>query len=75
MRPITLWPFPKKEIAGLANQTKGMLSVEMSAGQMVEDIQLAVLGKVPVKHYGRMGGIIPSAEEIAEALENLLIKG
>lgn len=75
LRPITLWPFPKNEVASLANQTKGMLSVEMSAGQMVEDIQLAAQGKTTVKHYGRMGGIIPSAEEIAEALENLLIKG
>lgn len=75
LRPITLWPFPKKKIADLTEKTKGILSVEMSAGQMIEDIKLAVEGKIPVKHYGRMGGIIHSAEEIAKALENLLIKG
>ncbi len=75
LRPITLYPFPKKQIADLANQVKGMLSVEMSAGQMVEDIQLAVNGKVPVEHFGRFGGIIPSPDEIVNALEEKIIKG
>ncbi len=69
LRPITLFPFPKKEIAALAKQVKGILSVEMSAGQMVEDVLLAVEGKVPVRHFGRMGGIIPSPDEIVLALE------
>ncbi len=69
LRPITLFPFPSKRIAELAGQVKGMLSVEMSAGQMVEDIRLAVNGKVPVDHYGRMGGIIPSPEEIVNEIE------
>ncbi len=69
LRPITLYPFPKKEIAVMANQVKGILSVEMSAGQMVEDVMLAVNGKVPVKHFGRYGGIIPSPDEILIALE------
>jgi len=69
LRPITLYPFPTKRIAELADRVKGFLSVEMSAGQMVEDVLLAVNGKTTVKHYGRMGGIIPSAEEIVEAIE------
>ncbi len=69
LRPITLFPFPKKRLAELANQVKGMLSVEMSAGQMVEDVQLAVNGKIPVCHYGRMGGMIPSPGEILKVVE------
>ncbi len=69
LRPITLYPFPTKRIAELADRVKGFLSVEMSAGQMVEDVRLAVNGKTAVEHYGRMGGIIPSAEEIVEAIE------
>ena len=55
LRPITLFPFPSKRINELAGRVKGMLSVEMSAGQMVEDVLLAVNGKVPVKHFGRNG--------------------
>lgn len=67
LRPITLFPFPTKEIQSLVPQIKGILTVEMSAGQMVEDVRLAVNGKVPVEFYGRMGGIIPSPEEVYEA--------
>lgn len=74
LRPITLWPFPTKRLAELANQVKGMLTVEMNAGQMVEDVRLAVNGKVPVEHYGRMGGMIPSPDEVVEALKEKLIK-
>ncbi len=74
LRPITLYPFPKKPLFELAGQVKGMLSVEMSAGQMIEDILLAVEGKVKVEYYGRMGGIIPSPGEVADALENIFIK-
>ncbi|MDY6801868.1 MAG: 3-methyl-2-oxobutanoate dehydrogenase subunit VorB [Bacteroidota bacterium] len=69
LRPITLFPFPKKRLLELAGQVKGMISVEMSAGQMVEDVKLAVEHKIPVIHYGRMGGIIPSPGEIVEVLE------
>ncbi|MDA3779100.1 MAG: 3-methyl-2-oxobutanoate dehydrogenase subunit VorB [Bacteroidales bacterium] len=69
LRPITLFPFPKKRLAELANQVKGMLSVEMSAGQMVEDVRLSVNGKIPVDHYGRMGGMIPSPGEILSVVE------
>ena len=75
LRPITLYPFPKDIIYELADQVKGILSVEMSAGQMIEDILLAVKGKVPAEHYGRMGGIIHSPIEVAEVLEEKFIKG
>ncbi|MGM0567260.1 MAG: 3-methyl-2-oxobutanoate dehydrogenase subunit VorB [Bacteroidota bacterium] len=76
LRPITLWPYPKKEIARLIdNGVKGILSVEMSAGQMVEDVQLAANGRVPVAHFGRFGGMIPSPEEILENLEQKIIGG
>lgn len=75
LRPITLFPFPTQPIAELAKRVKGILSVEMSAGQMVEDVRLAVGDKVKVAHFGRMGGIIPSPPEIVEALESKLIGG
>ena len=75
LRPVTLFPFPNKRLGELANQVKGMLSVEMSAGQMVEDVRLAVNGKVPVGHYGRMGGIVPSSEEALEMLKQKVIGG
>ena len=74
LRPITLWPFPSDIIAELGKKVKGILSVEMSAGQMVEDVKLAVNGAVEVKHYGRFGGMIPSPDEVLEALENNFIK-
>ncbi len=69
LRPITLFPYPTKAIQAMLGQVKGILSVEMSAGQMVEDVRLAVNGKVPVEHYGRYGGIIPTPDEVVEALE------
>ncbi|MBI5220138.1 MAG: 3-methyl-2-oxobutanoate dehydrogenase subunit VorB [Bacteroidia bacterium] len=75
LRPITLYPFPSKQISGLAGKVKGILTVEMNAGQMVEDVKLAVMGKTPVAFHGRMGGMIPSPEEIVSALKNKLIGG
>ncbi|HNW98107.1 MAG TPA: 3-methyl-2-oxobutanoate dehydrogenase subunit VorB [Bacteroidales bacterium] len=75
LRPITLFPFPKKPIAELANKVKGMLTVEMNLGQMIEDVKLAVNGKVKVEHFGRTGGIIPSPEEVLKALEQKIIGG
>lgn len=75
LRPITLFPFPSEVLIDLAGKVKAILSVEMSAGQMIEDIRLFTQGKVPSEHYGRMGGIIPSPIEVAEALENKFIKG
>ena len=70
-RPITLWPFPEKEIGALARQVKGMLVVEINAGQMVYDVKLAAEARVPVEHYGRLGGIVPDPDEIVDALERL----
>jgi 2-oxoglutarate ferredoxin oxidoreductase subunit alpha len=75
LRPITLFPFPKIQVEGMAGQVKGMLAVELSAGQMVEDVRLAVNGKVKVEHYGRMGGMLPSPEEILHAMEDKFIGG
>ena len=73
LRPITLFPFPKQELFDLAGQVKGILSVELSTGQMVEDVRLSVEHKVPVEHFGRTGGIIHTPEEILEALEQKII--
>jgi 2-oxoglutarate ferredoxin oxidoreductase subunit alpha len=67
LRPITLYPYPYEIISELANQVKGVLAVELSTGQMVEDVRLAVNGKVPVEHYGRFGGMIHSPVEVLEA--------
>ena len=75
LRPITLFPFPAKRINELADKVKGMLSVEMSAGQMVEDVLLSVNGKVPVYHFGRMGGIVTTPEEVVESLKSKFIGG
>lgn len=74
LRPITLWPFPTKEIAKLADRAKGFLVAELNAGQMIEDVRLAVNGKVPVEHYGRMGGMLFSPDEILQALKEKVIK-
>jgi 2-oxoglutarate ferredoxin oxidoreductase subunit alpha len=75
LRPITLFPFPTKKIGELAGKVRGMLSVEMSAGQMVEDVLLAVNGKIPVYHFGRMGGIVTTPEEVVESLKSKFIGG
>lgn len=74
LRPITLWPFPYKEIAQVADGVKGILVPELSAGQMIEDVRLAVECKVPVEHFGRMGGNVPTPEEVLNALKDKLIK-
>ncbi len=71
MRPISLWPFPEKHISELAEQGKKFLVVELSNGQMVDDVKLAVNGRQPVHFYNRMGGIVPSPEEIIEFVEKL----
>lgn len=70
-RPITLWPFPKQQLREIAQRVKGFLVVEINAGQMIFDVKLAVEGKVPVEHYGRLGGIVPNPDEIIEALKKL----
>ncbi len=74
LRPITLFPFPEQQLFELAGQVKGILSVELSTGQMVDDVRLAIKHKVPVEHFGRTGGIIHTPEEVLEALEQKIIK-
>ncbi|MBQ7423371.1 MAG: 3-methyl-2-oxobutanoate dehydrogenase subunit beta, partial [Prevotella sp.] len=72
-RPITLWPFPSKQIAEMARGKKGVLVAEINAGQMVEDVRLAINGEVPVEYFGRLGGIVPEPEEIVNALKEKLL--
>lgn len=67
LRPITLWPFPTDAIAALGQKVKGILTVELNAGQMIEDVRLAVNGSTPVYHFGRMGGIVPNPGEVINA--------
>ncbi|MFH1847824.1 MAG: 3-methyl-2-oxobutanoate dehydrogenase subunit VorB [Candidatus Omnitrophota bacterium] len=71
LRPITLWPFPYKQIEQLAEKVGHLFVVEMSAGQMVEDVRLAACGKANVRFYGRTGGGVPTQEEI----ESILYEG
>jgi len=71
LRPITLWPFPSERIAELAEQVQGILTVEMNAGQMVEDVRLAVEARCPVRFYGRTGGVVPLPDDILPELEKL----
>lgn len=72
IRPITLWPFPVQPFHNLPDSCKQILTVEMSCGQMVDDVQLAVNGKIPVSFYGRSGGIIPVPEEIVQQVKTIL---
>ena len=73
-RPITLWPFPSKEIAAAAKGKKGILVSEINAGQMIQDVQLEVNGALPVEHFGRLGGIVPDPEEIVNVLKDKLMR-
>ena len=74
LRPITLWPFPKEIISSYADKVKGMISVELNAGQMIEDVRLAVNGRVKVEHFGRLGGIVPTPDEVLDAIKQKLIQ-
>jgi 2-oxoglutarate/2-oxoacid ferredoxin oxidoreductase subunit alpha len=74
-RPITLWPFPEKAIHELADRVKGMMAVEMSMGQMVYDVRLAVNGKKPVYFLGTAGGVVPTPKEIVQKLNDSVAKG
>lgn len=67
-RPITLWPFPSAALAEIANGKRGVLVAEINAGQMIEDVKLAINGEEPVAHFGRLGGIVPEPEEMIEAI-------
>jgi 2-oxoglutarate ferredoxin oxidoreductase subunit alpha len=70
-RPVSLWPFPAEPLAELSERVRGILVVELSAGQMVEDVRLAVEGRCPVAFHGRTGGMVPSPDEVMVALRHL----
>ncbi len=70
-RPITLWPFPEKQISALSERVKAFLSVEMSMGQMVDDVKLAIECRRPVEFFGRTGGIIPTPDEVLEEIKRM----
>ena len=72
-RPITLWPFPEKQIAEAAHGKRGVLVAEINAGQMIQDVRLSVNGEEPVEHFGRLGGIVPEPEEIVKAIKDKLL--
>lgn len=73
-RPITLWPYPVKGLDPLLNKVKKVLDFELNAGQMIEDVELVNRGRVPVKFFGRMGGMIPSPDDVAEYFRNEVAK-
>jgi pyruvate/2-oxoacid:ferredoxin oxidoreductase alpha subunit len=75
LRPITLFPFPKKHLQKLGKTARVFLTVEMSLGQMVEDVRLALNGARPVEFLGRVGGNVPSHQEVLEAVQQLAIHG
>ncbi|MCM1449429.1 MAG: 3-methyl-2-oxobutanoate dehydrogenase subunit VorB [Clostridiales bacterium] len=74
IRPITLWPFPSEAIASVASKVKGILVVELNAGQMIEDVRLAVSRELPVFHFGRLGGIVPNPLEVLNAFKSHFIQ-
>lgn len=75
LRPITLWPFPTAAISGLCAGAKAFLAVELSTGQMVEDVRLAVEGRRPVHFYGRCGGMVPGGDELLAEFRRVLSGG
>ena len=72
-RPITLWPFPEEQLRHLASRLNGILVTEMNAGQMIYDVRLAVEGQTPIKHFGRIGGVVPTPDEIILSLKQQFI--
>ena len=74
IRPITLWPFPFVQISRAAEEPRIFLTVEMSNGQMVEDVKLAVVGKAPVLFYGRAGGGVPMVDDVLSQIRQLTLK-
>jgi 2-oxoglutarate ferredoxin oxidoreductase subunit alpha len=72
LRPITLYPFPYEAVRVLADRARGILVVEMNAGQMVEDVRLGAGGRTQVQFYGRMGGIVPSPDEVVGGLNRIV---
>lgn len=71
IRPITLWPFPHKAFDKITDKTKGILTVEMSTGQMIDDVKIAIAGRKPVHFYGRTGGMIPNPNDIANEIKKI----
>lgn len=71
IRPITLWPFPDNAFEEINDKTKGVLTVEMSTGQMIDDVKIAVNGKKPVHFYGRTGGMVPTPDAIVEEIKKI----
>ncbi len=74
-RPITLWPFPAAALRGAAAGARAVMAVELSAGQMVEDVRLAIEGATRVHHHGRMGGMVPSPDGVVGAVHRVLAAG
>ena len=73
-RPTTLWPYPTDALRELSTRVRGMLVVELSTGQMVEDVRLATAGRCPVDFHGRAGGVLPSADEVLDQIAKLSTK-
>ena len=74
IRPITLWPFPYKQVEEISKKGKPILTVEMNAGQMVEDVRLGVNGRCETSFFGRMGGVVPTDTEILENVKKIIKK-
>ncbi len=73
-RPVTAWPFPVKGLAPIVEQTKAFFAIEMSMGQMVDDVRAVVAGRRPVTFYGRTGGMVPSVDEVVAQVKQMLAK-
>jgi 2-oxoglutarate ferredoxin oxidoreductase subunit alpha len=71
LRPVSLYPYPYARVAELAKQVRAILVVEMNGGQMVDDVRLAVQGRIPVEFYGRMGGVTPLPDEILDQIRRV----
>jgi 2-oxoglutarate ferredoxin oxidoreductase subunit alpha len=71
LRPVTVSPFPHQAIEQLIGRVSGFLVVEMNSGQMLEDVRLAVKGRVPVEFYGRLGGVVPFPDEILSEIQRI----
>ena len=71
LRPISLYPFPYDHVRRLAEQVRSILVVEMNAGQMLDDVRLGALGRVPIRFYGRMGGMTPMPDEVLDEIRKL----
>ncbi len=72
LRPINIWPFPEKAFKELPETVKGLITVEMSMGQMIDDVKIANEGRLPIGFYGRCGGVIPEPQEIAQAVKDFM---